>query len=104
MVTTDLPRVGDTDLQRLTSLIEDALNALQSNPLNNAVVLPLQLVNTTDTRVYHGLGRVPIGFFPVRCAVSGVTVADGVTAETLDPFNYISLRASAGVAVSLAVF
>jgi hypothetical protein len=104
-VSTNLPRLGDNELQRLTRLIEDALNRLESNPLNNAVVLGAQTINSTDTRVYHGLGRSVAGFWVVRGG-GGATVFDGAVPETIDPANYITLRASTGgaPAFTLAVY
>ncbi len=104
MSNTALPRIGDAATQDLINRLEVAINALEATPLAGVVVLPSVTFGAGDLRVYHGLGRAVRGYFVVRCAVTGVTVGDGLTPETIDPRNYVSLRASAAVALTLAVF
>lgn len=98
---TALPRVGDAANQRLIGILETSLNALEASPLAGAVVVT-QTIGTGDTRVYHGLGRVPAYFWVVRRAAD-VRVFDGAVPEAIDPANYITLRASSSQTVSLAV-
>lgn len=102
MANTALPRVGDGPLQRLTQIIEDALNDLEGKPLAGVVILPRQLVGASDTRIYHGLGR-PVAFYWIVGSNVDVRVADGAVAETIDPFNYLTLRASTAAVLALAV-
>jgi len=100
---TALPRFGDAQLQDLINRLEQALSALEGKPLANVLLLGPITIATTDTRVYHGLGRALGGYFVVRAA-GDVRIFDGAVPETLDPANYVSLRSSNPVAVTLAVF
>ena len=108
---TALPRLVAETIQALVGAlnqiidrVERALNVLEAHPFAG-MVLATQVVTTADTRVYHGLGRIPIGYFIVR-ASAGAVVFDSPTApETIDPSNYIVLRATSGTpTVTLAVF
>lgn len=101
MGNTALPLVGDADLQRLTQLIEDALNALEAKPLNGGVIIT-QAFTTADNRVYHGLGRPAQGYLIVRKSFA-VDIFEGAVPETVDPGNYVTLRASAGGAGNISV-
>lgn len=101
MNNTALPRIGDAQMQRLIDIIETALNELEGSPFAGAVVVT-QAIGTGDTRVYHGLGRVPKYFWVVR-ASADVRVFDGAVPETTDSANYITLRASSAQTVTLAV-
>lgn len=105
MSNTTLPRVGDGALRDLTRRIEDAIRALEKAPLAGAVIIgPVTFASTADVRVYHGLGRAPVGFWQVRKNFA-VDVTDGLVPEAIDPANYITLRASlGGVSITLAVF
>lgn len=100
---TVLPRVAVPGMLDLVDRMERSLNELEAAPLAGAVVLPPQTIGTTDTRVYHGLGR-QVRYFWVVDAAADVRVFRGAVAETVDPANYISLRASSAATVSLAVF
>lgn len=103
-VRTTLPRDGTVIQREIQDKTERAIRQLEASVLDGMTLVPAT-VNATDTRVYHGLGRVPLGYWIVRCASVGVTVADGLSPETADPQNYIILRCSAGTtALTLAVF
>lgn len=102
MGNTVLPRFGDQRQLDALDRTERALNELEGSPLAGAVVLPSQLVGTTDTRVYHGVGRQVRYFWVVDSSVD-VRVFRGLVAEQVDPANYVSLRASSAQLVSLAV-
>lgn len=98
-----LPR-GQPSYNQLVAAVETLLNQLARHPLANLKVLPAQTINPTDTRIFHGLGQRPTGYFIVK-STSGSTVFDGLAAETADPSNYLMLRSSAGMpTVTLAVF
>lgn len=99
---TVLPRVGDAQMQRLIDMLEKAINALEAASLNQAVTVT-QAIGFTDTRVYHGMGRVPIGYIGIR-SDTPTTLYDGVVAETIDPANYISLRCSTAATVTILIF
>lgn len=98
-----LPRFGDIDQDRISDALEDAIGDLVSAPLADARVLAPQLVGVTDTRIYHGLERRPVGYFVAK-APADVRVFDGATAEANDPSHFITLRASSAQTVTLVVF
>lgn len=98
---TVLPRFGERSQLDLIERLERALNALEASPLNGAVVVT-QAIGVADTRVYHGLDRIPRYFWIVRRAAD-VRVWDGAVPEAVDPANYITLRASSAATVTLAV-
>lgn len=99
----NLPRFG-APIDRALDIIESTLRSLLAAPLTGAVVLAPQVINATDTRVYHGLGRRPRGAFMVQNPSVGAVLADGLVPESVDPSNFIVLRLSTAVSVTLVVF
>lgn len=105
MGNTALPRVGDGPLQRLTQLIEDALNDLEGKPLTGVVVLaPIAFPAFPATvRVYHGLGRAPVGWLVVKNSAF-ISFADVTTPAETDQANYAVLACNLAATLTLAVF
>jgi hypothetical protein len=102
MGNTALPRVGDDQLQRLTALIEQAIQALEANPFAGLRILPPVVIGASDTRVYHGLGY-PLRYYFIVSTPIDIRLAVGAVPETIDPANYFTLRASTPGQVTLAV-
>lgn len=98
-----LPRFG-TAIDRALDIIESALRRLAGMALADAVVLPPQLINTTDTRIYHGLGRLPRGYWIVKSPAVVNVVGDGLVPESKDPANFMTLRMAFPDTVTLIVF
>lgn len=84
--------------------VDTSLKKLAASPLVDAVVLPPQVINTTDTRIYHGLGRLPVGYFLVKSPSVVNVLGDGLVPESKDPTNYIVLRMAFSDTVTLVVF
>jgi hypothetical protein len=106
MGNTALPRVGDAELQRLTALIEDALNALEEKPLANAVIIPVTFTAAypAGVRVYHGLGRAPVGYFVVNTLNAFGWLTQIPTPNEPDPRNYITLGYGSTANTLIVVF
>lgn len=60
------------------------------------------LNNSTDTQVFHGLGRIPKGYIAVGSNVAA-TPYDGALASS-NPRLYLTLRASATANMTLVFF
>lgn len=103
MIGLNLPRFG-SPIDRALDAIEGFCRRVALMALADAVVLPPQLINTTDTRIYHGLGRLPVGRFLVKNPGVGDVLADGLVPESKDPANFITLRMSFPGTVTLIVF
>lgn len=98
-----LPRFSGP-IDRALDVIESALRRLAAAVLIDAVVLPPTAINTTDTRVFHGLGRPPVGYLVVKNPGVAIVVADGLVPEAADPANFLTLRCSFPATVTLLVF
>lgn len=92
---------GSTILDRLIDAIAKAFRKVDANPFVEARILAPQTIGITDTPVYHGLGRVPRGYFLVK-APSDLRIFDGVT-PSKTPSATITLRLSAAAQVTVAV-
>jgi hypothetical protein len=99
-----LPRLVGADvasyLDRLVAALEDAI--LDPGKLAGAVIVGPVAIATTDTRIYHGLGQRPIGYWLIK-APSDLRVFDGTVAEATDPRNFVTLRLNAAATVTLVV-
>lgn len=99
-----VPQVADVTTRRAFDAVEQTLGELVAAPLVGAVLVGPVAIGTTDTRVYHGLGRAPRGYLLVKNPGVGVVLADGLVPEATDPSSYITLRLSFAATVTLAVF
>jgi hypothetical protein len=101
MITFSLLQTGNPLLDRVQQNILRAFEAL-GETLNIARVVADKAIATGDTAVPHGLGRVPRGYIVVKRS-AGEVVFDGAGAHPR-PAEFINLRASAAVTVSLVFF
>jgi hypothetical protein len=106
MGNTELPLVGDAQLQRLTQLINDAFNALEASPLNGAVFVPVTFTAAfpVGVRVYHGLGRPARGYFVVNTPNAFGLLTEIPQPHEPDPRNYITLGYGSAAQTLIAVF
>jgi len=93
-------RDGWTDRNLIALKI--AFDNLDGEVLRNAVLLSPVQINTTDTAVYHGLGRAPKGYVLVK-SPSDIRIFDGATPST-QPNQWITLRASSAAVLTVLVF
>ncbi len=94
-------RTGLDLVDRALTVVVNAVKALEANPLNQGVLLEGVPVATTDTRINHGLSRVPRGYLVMK-ASAPVFVGDG--SASTNPTLYINVKASSAATVSLLVF
>ena len=103
---TTLPRIGDGNMNKLIDLIERALNRLEAMPLNNAKLIKgvvFTAAYPASTRVFHGLGYKPSGYFAVN-SFNAFEILTEFPAETADPSNYINLAYGSAGTVDVVVF
>ena len=101
-----LPRIGDGQMNKLIDIIERALNRLEAMPINNAKLIKgvvFTAAYPTSTRVFHGLGYRPSGYFAVNTFNAFPNMTE-FPRETTDPANYINLAYSAAAVVDIVVF
>jgi hypothetical protein len=99
MISVQVPRTGNPETDRALSTVAEALSALAALPANaGAPAIVSQALTTSDTRVYHGLGRAPLGWL-VCGQTADATVYEVSTSDA--PSEYINLRASASVTARL---
>jgi hypothetical protein len=103
---TALPRFGDAQTQDLINRLEIALNALESQPLAGATIVPVTFTAAypAGVRVYHGLGRVPKGYFVVNTANAFGLLTEIPVPTEPDPRNYITLGYGSAAVTLVAVF
>lgn len=106
MGNTALPRTGDAKTDDLINRLESALNALEANPLNGAVFIPVTFTAAfpVGVRVYHGLGRVPRGYFVVNTPNAFGLLTEIPQPNEPDPRNYITLSYGSAAVTTVAVF
>lgn len=92
----------DETVNRIQRAIIEPLQFLMRLPTNAAQVMRAGLqLSTGDTRVAHGLGRTPQGWFVVRNNAN--TTIWEATAST-DPKTFLNLRASGACTVTVIFF
>lgn len=102
MIDVRLEHTDDDKVNRNLRNLVAGLQRLARNPLaDHMYLVEDQALTTSDSRVYHGLGRTPKGWFVVK-RNAGADVFE-VTASD-DPNEYINLRGSASVTVTLLFF
>ena len=105
------PQLKDPDATRSLSSICKSLNdairhvkVLESHPLFGAQLIEgVALSAAGFTEVKHSLGRNPTGFIVANANASANVYRDSILNE-LHPEDFIRLKASATVTVSLLVF
>lgn len=94
--------VTSTLFDRLVATLRKAFGVVDAQPLMQAVLIGPQTIGTTDTKLYHGLGRQPRGYFIVK-APADVRLFDGATPSP-SPGQWITVRASSAQQLTVAVF
>lgn len=90
---------GDRVLDKVQSNVEDAIAQAIKAPLLNGTLLTDVAVSTSETTVYHRLGRLPVGFFVVGNNAAAIVYSSSASDET-----GLYLRGSAACTVNLWVF
>lgn len=95
-------QTGNPELDRVLNEIIGLVNRLERIVVGIENVILKQPLTTSNTRVRHGLGRRPRGFLVTRKNANAVVYSD--TEETVDPANWIQLKASATVTADLLFY
>lgn len=92
---------GDSEVaEALDKLITLTNNMLKAGLFHSGTIKSGVALTTSDTPVYHGLGRVPTICMPTYLTANAVVY---VVTPHGDPRNYINVRASASVTASLLI-
>ena len=90
------------EVTRLQSHIKTALNPLLELPISDGILIKGLSIETTDTRVNHGLGREYEGFIITRLKSNSVIFESSSTNDT--PDRTIILKASATATADIYFF
>lgn len=92
---------NDADLNKVQDNVEAALLDVAKSPLKNASLVSDVSITTSNREVRHGLAGPPRGWIAVKATAAVPVFSDTAHA---DPNNFIYLKGSASVTVTLLFF
>ena len=92
----------NAEVTRLQSHIKTTLNPLLQLPISDGILIKDLDIETTDTRVNHGLGRTYEGFIITRLQSNAVIYESSTTNDYKD--LYIFLKGSASATADIYFF
>jgi hypothetical protein len=95
-----LPQVEDVATSQCIASLSTAVDRLNTSAIVFGVLAPVKATGAGSLVVAHGLGRIPVGYFPVKVASGSPTLPVFVTATT----TTLTLTFGAAFAGSLWVF
>ena len=90
------------EVTRLQSHIKTALNPLLELPIQDGILIKDLSIETTDTRVNHGLGRQFEGFILTKLNANAVVYESTTANPSKD--RYILLKAGSAVTADIYFF
>ena len=92
---------GDADIQRLQLDLLRAFDKLEAFTFSEPKLLVGQVIRTSDTPVFHGMGRPPKGWIIVRRSALA-TDCEGATST--NPSQFVNLKASVQFTATILFF
>lgn len=94
-------QLTDDAVSRFQDNVEEALKPIIAASLIDGLLLPdIDLISGQDNNVSHKLGRIPLGYIPVKRSASSTIWDQASTA----PSSLLNLHCSTSCTVSLWVF
>ena len=98
-----IPNFQDRSLTQTFQSISNALQIINASPIVFGVAVPVSIGSSGSITVKHGLGRVPIGYFPIQ-QTSGTAGFPTKASVQPSPFTTLVLTYAGAWAGSLWVF
>lgn len=96
---------GSFELNQIQATVATVFDQLRLTPFLTGRLFKGQVVASTGTKLFHGLGAVPTGFIVTNSDGSSVVYRSAATADVPNPTaDYIILTASSSVTADIWVF
>ena len=94
----EIPDVEDEQTRRALRQILDRANDIGGLAIVDGIILSAVGLTTSPVKVAHKLGRIPLGYIPIKLSANAVVFGSNLTSR------FLELTASATVTADLWVF